>query len=122
MKLRDRLFLVSGIGIGVLGVIATLLWSVEAGVVALLLLGLIIFILVILQRRQLSRVQQRTLAMLNAPKEDTKRVEVKPQENLAIPTKKVVGLLQAQQMSMDLLNEKLDRVLETQTKETGPFD
>lgn len=122
MSLRDKMFLAFGTMIGVLGVTATLLWSIEIGVVALLLLGLIILVLVVLQRRQLSRVQQRTLTLLNARRQDAKPVQVKPQESLAIPTKKVVGLLQAQQMSMDLLNEKLDRVLEIQTKEKGLVD
>jgi len=125
MGTKDKLFLVFGGGVGVVGIVATILWSVEAGVVALITISLVILTLLALQRRQLARVQQRTLSMLNTL-QTTKPVTVpKPpsdKESIAIPTKKIVGLLQAQQMNLDLLNSKVETYLNRSSSKSDHFD
>lgn len=117
MNMRDSLFWALGAVIGILGIIGTLLWSIEIGVMALLVMSLIILALLVLQRRQLAKLQQRSLTMLNSRKQDPKPLPVKSQESLAIPTKKVVGLLQAQQISMERLNQKVDRALQIEIED-----
>jgi len=125
MGTKDKLFLVFGGGVGVVGIVATILWSVEAGVVALITISLVILTLLALQRRQLARVQQRTLSMLNVLQTTKPVTAPKPpsdQESIAIPTKKIVGLLQAQQMNLDLLNSKVETYLNRSSSKSDHFD
>jgi len=125
MSTKDKFFLFFGGGVGIVGIVATILWSVEAGVVALITISLVILTLLALQRRQLARVQQRTLSMLNTL-QTTKPVTVpKPpsdKESIAIPTKKIVGLLQAQQMNLDLLNSKVETYLNRSSSNSNHFE
>ena len=125
MSTKDKFFLFFGGGVGIAGIVATILWSVEAGVVALITISLVILTLLALQRRQLARVQQRTLSMLNTL-QTTKPVTVpKPpsdKESIAIPTKKIVGLLQAQQMNLDLLNSKVETYLNRSSSNSNHFE
>jgi len=123
MHSRDKIFLASGVILAVGGAVLTLVWGTEAGVIALLALSFVILVVVLLQRRQLARIQQRTLAILNfqqAVKELPKTSSVKStsrsqtsakgtQEDLAIATRKIVGLLQAQHVALELLHEKMER-------------
>jgi len=126
MNTRDLVFLVVGAMIGLTGIVSALVWSVKLGIVALIVLSLILLVLLVLQRRQLGKVQQRMLSILNAQQKSAKsattpnlsRVAV-PQENIAIPMKKIVGLLQAQQISMEKLNAKLDSALLDEAQETS---
>src|SRR5699024_12287980 len=65
MHSRDKIFLASGVILAVGGAVLTLVWGTEAGVIALLALSFVILVVVLLQRRQLAWIQQRTLAILN---------------------------------------------------------
>ncbi len=122
MNLRDRMFLIFGIGAGLLGIVGTITWSLETGVVALIVISLVILVLLVLQRRQLARVQQRTLTMLNAHQTMKPVVGQEPQESIAIPTKKILGLLQAQQVSIDLINDKIEAGLDKSPDRSERFN
>ena len=123
MHLRDKIFLASGGVLAVGGAVLTFAWNVEAGIAALLALSLVILVVVLLQRRQLARIQQRTLAILNSQQalidslksasvpssERSKNSDKGVQEDLALSTRRIVGLLQAQHVALELLHERLER-------------
>jgi len=117
MHSRDIVSLVVGAAIGVVGTFGTLLGAPEVGIVALLALGVLILGVLVLQRRQLARIQQRTLSILNSRPPATtqdKQIQLDPdntRRDMAISTKKIVGLLQAQQAGLDTLNAKVEQAL-----------
>src|SRR5699024_1859869 len=117
MHSRDIASLVVGAAIGVVGILGTILGAPEVGIVALLVLGVLILGVLVLQRRQLARIQQRTLSILNSRRPATtqdKKIQLDPENtrrDMAISTKKVVGLLQAQQVGLDTLNAKVEQAL-----------
>jgi|SRR5699024_2817971 len=123
MHSRDIIFLVVGVAIGVVGILGTIIWSTKVGILALLVLGVLVLGLVILQRRQLARIQQRTLSLLNSYRvADTpskvadvpsKISESDPstRRELAVSTKKIIGMLEAQRVALDILNGKAERAL-----------
>lgn len=111
MNTRDKIILAIGVAVSILGAVMTLLWSVAAGVIALLLLCLVILGLLILVRRQLARVQQRTLTLLKQQSTPRQAEPVLAQgdDYAQISFKKIIAILEAQQMSMEILNAKVDR-------------
>lgn len=117
MHSRDIVSLVVGAAIGVVGTFGTFLGAPEVGIVALLALGVLILGVLVLQRRQLARIQQRTLSILNSRPPATtqdKQIQLDPdntRRDMAISTKKIVGLLQAQQAGLDTLNAKVEQAL-----------
>lgn len=125
MNSRDLIFLVMGVLAGLAGIVTTVVWSVEAGIIALLAMSVIFLVLLILQRRQIAKLQQRMLSVLNhqqkakAVTEKNQPIAPKRPESIAIPTKKIVGLLQAQQVSMEMLNAKLERALNSDSDSTS---
>lgn len=120
MQLRDKIFLLVGGLIATLGVIATFLWTVSAGVGALLLLGLMILMLLVLERRQLAKIQERSLHLLRVT-EKPKRTPYSEDSTVRISTKKIIGMLQAHQVSLDLLAEKIDsEALDTRKTKNHP--
>lgn len=127
MSTRDLALLVTSTAAGIAGIIFTLAWSVEAGLVVLFVLILGLMGLLFLQRRQLAKLQQRTLLMLNRQQEtismkaSTSAVVTKSSESIAVPTKKIIGLLQAQQVSMEILDAKLERALGNETDDETVF-
>lgn len=127
MSTRDLALLVTSTAAGIAGIILTLVWSVEAGLVVLFVLILGLMGLLFLQRRQLAKLQQRTLLMLNRQQEmismkaSTSAVVTKSSESIAVPTKKIIGLLQAQQVSMEILDAKLERALGNETDDETVF-
>lgn len=118
MNSRDLIFLVMGTFVGLAGIGTTLVWSIDAGIIALLAMGVILLVLLILQRRQVAKLQQRMLSVINQQKKANAETEknqprvANPPESIAIHTKKIVGLLQAQQVSMEMLNAKFERALD----------
>lgn len=111
MNSRDKIVLAIGIAVSILGTVATLLWSVAGGVIALLLLCLVILGLLILVRRQLARVQQRTLTLLKQQARLRQAEPVLPNgdDYAQVSVKKIIAILEAQQMSMEILNAKVDK-------------
>lgn len=112
MHLRDKMFLLSGFLLVLVGSVLSILWNLLAGLISLLLLAYLCLILLVLQRRQLARVQKRTLDLV---KWTTKRgtraapsVKDGSKQCAEIPTKRIIGILQAQQMSMERLSRKID--------------
>ena len=103
------------IGFGILlatgGVIGTLLWRVEFGIVMLFLFGLLLFLLQILQRRSQARLQERMLYLVNAERRGRPAVVQPDTRASEVATKKILGLLHAQQISMEKLAGRLDRNL-----------
>lgn len=129
MHLRDKVFTLAGLLIGVSGILATIFWSMEAGIVALLTLSLLNLVLVMLQRKQMAKMQQRTLSILRIQQSEKSVGEVAPLnasqmnslQNLPVYTKKIIGLLQAQQISMDVLNQKVEHAMEQNTSNHSSF-
>lgn len=118
MNSRDKILLVSGSVIGLSGIVLALVWRNPAGIIALLMMNLVILLFLFSQRRQLARLQKKTDTLLNSrlmTKEST--ATGKPLQSQEVPLKKVVGLLQAQQISMERLNDKMDGILNQQHDE-----
>lgn len=109
MTNRDKVFLFAGLLIAAMGLIAIFVLSVEVGVAALLVIVFMQLVLQLLQRRQVARVQQRTLKILRnmMVKEEP---DHKPAPNLnhdqlirdqELRMKKVLGALTSQQRGLD---------------------
>lgn len=111
MSLRDKALTGLGIALTVLGITLTIFWSVESGLIALLLVGLLICLLFVLQRRQMARVQQRLLKLAELVRDCETAVADANQHQLVLH-RKLLGHIQAQQISMELLNNKFDDVFE----------
>jgi|SRR5699024_558014 len=116
MHSRDVTFIVVGLAIGAVGIVGTIVWSMKVGVLAFLVLGVLILGLVVLQRRQLARIQQRTLSLLNTTRalgSESKISVLEPgtSREIAVSTKKIIGMLEAQRVGMDILNEKVEKAL-----------
>lgn len=109
MYSRDKIILGFGVVVTLLGIAATLSWSVMIGVIAVLVMSLLVLSVLLLQRMQLAKVQQRTLSILQADKE-TRQSITSVERSGSVATKKIIGLLQAQQISMEILNDKIEDV------------
>lgn len=106
-KLRDLIFIGAGVVVAGAGIGASLLWSTVAGVIAQLLLTGGLLLLIVLQRRQMAKIQARTLEILRYTKGNRNQPS-KTDKRPVVFEKNVLGILQAQQTSIDLLNQKLD--------------
>lgn len=112
MSLRDKAIAGLGFVLTALGIVFTILWSVESGLIVLLLLGLLICLLFILQRRQMARVQQRLLKLTELVRDCEAEVQGAEQRELILH-KRLLGHIQAQQMGLERLNNKLDDAFES---------
>ena len=108
MYLREKVYLGLGLLLGTIGIVSSVFWSIKVGIVFLTFLVMLIFVLIVLQRRQLAKVQHRTLRLLQNQGKKPVREEGRAEISVHIATKKIIGLLQAQQISMDLLKDRLD--------------
>lgn len=121
MTSRDlTVIAVSVVAAGV-GIAASFLGDMRVGMTALFLLALLIVFLLVLQRRHQARVQSRILYLVNAEKNRSKIVSAKSpvqsaDESNAIYIKKIIGLLQAQQASMERLRAEMSDVSSAITK------
>lgn len=118
MYSRDKIFLLLGTAIAGIGAIATILWTYAAGIIALLAIAVVIILMLVLQRRQLAKIQERTLKLVKAQQsarsqQSNSKAPARKEESLAVSTKKIIGILQAQQISVELLHAKIDRVAES---------
>jgi len=111
MHFRDKIFLAVGVVLVLFGSFASFFWRIESGIVALLLVSILILVFLSLLRRQVSKVQQRTLALLHI-RSAVDKLSTDLRDAESISTKKIMGLLQAQQMSMEELSDKLDSIVE----------
>lgn len=109
MYSRDKIVLFSGFILVVMGILTTFFWAVEGGIVALLLISLLVLILLVLQRRQLAKLQQRTLRLQQSNNSLTRSIAA-PDQIESVSTKKILGLLQAQQISMEVLDDKVEEI------------
>lgn len=112
MTSRDLLFISLGTLLAVVGITASFLGSNTLAITALILLSLFVLFLLILQRRHQARLQERILYLVNAEKKRTKAASAKSSRNSlddsnAVQAKKIIGLLQAQQISMELLRREI---------------
>lgn len=118
MNTRDLIFLLSGVLIAGVGIGAILYGSFVIAFVALFLMCILTLAVLLLQRRQLAAVQKRTLEIIRAYNADTRNpVKNQPQgkgltnaHRQDFSTKKIIGLLTAQQTSMELLSKKIENV------------
>lgn len=116
MNLRDKIFLTLGFGLTLVGILATVLYGTNAGVIILILFLKLILILQLLQRKQLARLQERTLttiSAINKHKQTAQKLastDSNGHKNDVISNKKLIGLLQAQQVSMEILNDKIGQL------------
>jgi|SRR5690625_3738833 len=117
MYSRDKLLFGVGTVTALLGFLATIAWNNAFGILALLVIAVIILVFQVLQRHQLAKIQDRTLKLLqNGGRRET---DTMPRDGIPveIATKKIVGILQAQQTSIDLLSERLVQREESQTSD-----
>lgn len=118
MNKRDLVFVGTGLLLAFIGVLALLYGSLTLSLTVGFLMMTLLLVLLVLQRRQLASVQERTLRMLRDRKhvfsklENIERVSgtSRQTDSTDISSKKVIGLLSAQQISMELLNNKLEDV------------
>lgn len=112
---RDLSLIVVGVALAAAGVLSTIFWSVEAGIVALFLFGLLLLFLGVLQRKHQSLLQQRVLYLISAEKKRLKSSsELDP-----ISTKKIIGILQAQQISVEKLHSMVRTKSDTEVDDTN---
>lgn len=115
MNKRDAAILVCAVVLSSVGVVLSLLGYTDFALITVFLLLLMVIVLMTLQRRQLGVLQQRTLKLLRQDVKISSHVtpETSPlsadQAELAIhiATKKILGVLQAQQNEIQLLSEEL---------------
>ena len=105
MRTRDMILLVIGFLIVAGGFLSIFTWPAISQL-ALLLLNFLLLVLLVLQRRQFAKVNERTLALLRASSA-TNEALVKSQQNASASTKKILNVLNAQQISMEILNSKI---------------
>jgi len=103
---RDKVYLLIGLCLGLLGIVSTIVWTIKVGMLLLFLLVMLLLILIVLQRRQMAKVQERTLKLLQFQQND--KTDTHSSIAVDLASKKIIGLLQAQQMSIDLLNDRLE--------------
>lgn len=114
MKSRDLIYISVGTLLALVGITASFLGNANVGMTALFLLGLLILFLMVLQRRHQARIQTRILYLVNAEKNRSKvaversapSTEADKADN-AVYAKKIIGLLQAQQISMERLRSEV---------------
>lgn len=119
MTKRDLVLVVGGSVAGSGGVVCSLFGYTNLALVALLLLGIVLLILTTLQRRQLGRLQERTLKILRqetkispgSELEDSSLSEDQAEVAIYSSTKKILGMLQAQQNEIHSLSEEIEKVL-----------
>lgn len=118
MKTRDLVIVSTGAILTFLGIFLTFAWGLAGGISALLLTSLLILILLVLERRQVAKLQERVLTILRST--TTRQVTSAEGKNSGVATdswmsdsfdevtiKKILGLLQAQQMSMEALDRHI---------------
>lgn len=117
MNKRDLVFLLSGLVIAGVGIGAVFYGGSVVVFISLFLLSILILVVLLLQRRQLAAVQKRTLEIIRAYNAVT-RNPAKNQQGKVLTnsraqdfsTKKIIGLLTAQQTSMEILNKKIENL------------
>lgn len=120
MNKKDLGVVAVGLTIASIGVVAALLGYVDFAILALLFFNVVLLMMIILQRRQLGTLQKRTLDLLRArvkieSKSQTEQPEItRKQEALVtqISTKKILGVLHAQQIQLDGLSRSLSTLLD----------
>lgn len=118
MNKRDLVFLLSGLVIAGVGIGAVFYGGSVVVFIALFLLSILILVVLLLQRRQLAAVQKRTLEIIRAYNAITRNpAKNQPQGKVLtnsraqdFSTKKIIGLLTAQQTSMEILNKKIENL------------
>lgn len=124
MTKRDFLLIGSGVSIAVVGTVFTLLGFTSIGLIGLFSLLLLVLVVEILQRRQLALVQKRLLDLMRrrysgvgTAASTLKRIELLLddsyiEEKVHTSSKRIVGLIQSQQIQIDSLTSRLDRSLD----------
>src|SRR5699024_8413581 len=103
MNRIDIIFAAAGFFVTVAGIISTLLLDRRRGVICVLILGVLLLSLVLLERRQMAKLQERVLGLMKT--ENNRKRKVPSQSIEAANWKRILGILQAQQVSMDILSK-----------------
>lgn len=114
MNKRDLVFFVTGLVISSIGIISILLSNLMMAVIAILIMSVIVLFVLILQRRQLAAVQKRTLELLKFSNRPPEVVQVDREAKTDMSTKKVINILQAQQVAMERLAQRFEDALESE--------
>lgn len=118
MNFREFFLFLLGAVTTAVGVLASIFWSLTAGLISLLVMVFLLLVLLLLQRRQLGKIQQRSLALLrfqSCGKDDCASSE---RDGLAV--RKIADMLQAQQISMELIYDKLGEIERQRPSNPGP--
>lgn len=117
MNKRDLVFFITGLIITAWGFISVLLGNQMMAIIAILLMFMIVFVVLILQRRQLAAVQKRTLELLKFANRPAEVVQIDRDKQIDISTKKIINILQAQQIAMERLAQRFDDARESEPTE-----
>lgn len=116
MNRRDLFLTIGGVFLAIFGVGVLIYGNLTLALISLFLLIILLLILLLLQRRQLAAIQERTLRLLRSQKESSSRLKnmesqlkfSNRKDKSDASTKKILGILSAQQTSMELLNQKIE--------------
>ena len=117
MTRRDLAFTLVGLLLVVCGILFAAQNYTNMAIICLLVFGFIVLLVIILQRRQLGILQKRTLDILRNENIETIEQEVEsapPSKRelevaVQISTKKIIGLLHAQQLQIEELSKRLSK-------------
>lgn len=118
---RDLVLMGAGTTIAACGVVGSLVWGPAAGLVAILAMAMLILTVQVLQRRQTAILQQRVLSVIKLIKRNEKMAQetifrqlqnaksapAVSDQALALSTKRIIGLLQAQQIGLEQLHQSV---------------
>lgn len=118
MNRRDLFIMLCGGLLVVIGLGAIMYGNTTVPFIAMFLLMALLLTVLVLQRRQLAAVQERTLRLLQSQKASSSQLKSvqklltssEKKDDIHISTKKVISLLNAQQISMELLAKKLEKI------------
>ena len=104
MNLRELTLLFLGALAAVVGILASLYKSWPVGLITLVGLAFLVLVVLLLMRKQVGRLQQRVLTLIRINKETERHLARLEVDSIAI--RKIFDVLQAQQISMEILNTK----------------
>lgn len=123
MDNKNKLILAFALLVAFAGILGSMFWGSTAGVIALLALGLLIVVLQTLQRRQLAKVQERLSVLI---RQNQSLLEFKSADgNIGVDRgthttiTKIFDMLQAQQVSTELLAARMDQSSGPSPEETS---
>jgi len=110
-KSRGSLVLILNLFLLFGGILGSILWTMTIGLISLLLMIFSVLFLLIVQRRQIGILQKRVLGLIRSNKNTFgKNYNSKHDDGGEMALERIVGLLQAQQIGMDRIYDKVESI------------